>query len=117
MSKSENTPKNSTTQMKHFEVLGIPRVYISPRQGRVDLTKPLKEEKAIALYKDENFPYLGLKSGAEELFKKEKVDTILFLINKASRASDVEILSDAKPESPKVKAAVEDKLATLNKKN
>lgn len=100
-------------QMKYFEVLGLPRVYISPRLGRVDLRLSFSEEKAIACYKDKNFPYIGLKEGAEILFAKEKVDTILFLISKATRSIDVEILALAKPESKKVIEAVELRLKEL----
>lgn len=96
-------------QMKYFEVLGLPRVYISPRLGRVDLRLAFSEEKAMECYKDKNFPYIGLKEGAEVLFTKEKVETILFLISKA-RIEDVAILGQAKPESKKVKEAVEKRL-------
>lgn len=99
-------------QIKYFEVLGLPRVYISPRLGRVDLRLSFSEENAIACYKDKNFPYIGLKEGAEVLFAKEKVETILFLIGKA-RIEDVAILGQAKPESKKVKEAVELRLKEL----
>jgi hypothetical protein len=113
MSSQETKSTNSAPQMKNFEVLGIPRAYVNPRLGRVDLRKALTEEKAVECYKDVNFPYLGLKDGAEELFKSEKVEAILFLISKATRKEDVEILAKAKPESTKVKAAVESFLKEL----
>jgi hypothetical protein len=100
-------------QMKYFEVLGLPRVFLNPRLGRIDLRLSFPEDKAVICYKDINFPYLGLKEGAEIIFKNEKVDTILFLIAKATRTIDVEILSKAKPESKKVKEAVELRLKEL----
>lgn len=100
-------------QMKYFEVLGLPRVYINPRLGHVDLRLSFSQEKALECYKDINFPYLGLKEGAETLFKNEKVETILFLISKAPRLVDVEILSKVKPESKKVKQAVEIRIKEL----
>lgn len=100
-------------QMKYFEVLGLPRVYINPRLGRIDLRLSFPQEKALECYKDINFPYLGLKEGAEELFKNEKVETLLFLIEKATRKIDVKILEKAKPESKKVKQTVELRLKEL----
>lgn len=112
MDKQEQLLESLKPQMKYFEVLGLPRVYISPRLGHVDLRLSFPEEKAIACYKDKNFPYIGLKEGAEILFAKEKVETILFLISKA-RIEDVIILGQAKPESKKVKEAVELRLKEL----
>ncbi|CAL2105492.1 conserved hypothetical protein [Tenacibaculum sp. 190524A02b] len=100
-------------QMKYFEVLGLPRVYISPRLGRIDLRLSFSNEKALECYKDINFPYLALKEGAEELLKKEKVETILFLINKATRKKDLEILTKSKPESKKVKELAEKRIKHL----
>jgi hypothetical protein len=44
---------------------------------------------------------LGLKPGAEELFKKEKISDLILLIQKAKRIEDVEILALAKPDSEK----------------
>ena len=53
---------------------------------------------------------MGLKPGAEELFKKEKVADLIALINKANRIEDVEILALAKPESEKVQEAAKAKI-------
>jgi hypothetical protein len=56
------------------------------------------------------FPYLGLKPGAEELFKKEKIADLIVLIQKAKRIQDVEILALAKPDSEKVQEVAKKKL-------
>lgn len=106
-----------TPQMKHFEVIGHPRVYVTPRLGIVDLRLSFSEEKAIKCYKDINFPYLKLKDGAEELFKNEKVDTILSLIEKATIITDVEILGKSKPESKKVQELIKSRIIQLKKEN
>jgi hypothetical protein len=101
-------------QMMYFEVIGIPRTYINPRLGLIDLRLGFSDEKALECYKDKNFPYLQLKKGAEELFKNEKVDTILYLIGKTTITSDVEILSKSKPESKKVQQFSKERINHLN---
>jgi hypothetical protein len=107
--------ESMTPQMTHFEVIGHPRVYVTPRLGIVDLRLAFPEDKALICYKDINFPYLKLKDGAEELFKNEKVDTILNLINKATIISDIEILAKSKPESKKVQELFQTRIAELKK--
>jgi hypothetical protein len=56
------------------------------------------------------FAHLGLKPGAEELFKKRKIDLIL-LIQKQKRIEDVEILALAKPDSEKVQEVAKARIA------
>ena len=85
-----------------FEIVGDPKTYINPRLGKVDLTKPFTNTQAMEWYKDINFPYIKPIEGAEELFSKEKVDTILMLLKKAKTKKEFEILKASKPESKKV---------------
>ncbi|KZS41899.1 hypothetical protein AWE51_00185 [Aquimarina aggregata] len=87
----------------YFKVVGIPHVYINPRLGRIDLTKPFTDEQALLWYKDINFPYIKPIPGAEELLSKEKVETIIKLIHKANSPEEISILKAAKPDSKKIK--------------
>jgi hypothetical protein len=64
----------------------------------------------LEVYK-KGFPYLGLKPGAEELFKKEKISDLILLIQKAKRIEDVEILALAKPDSEKVQEVAKARIA------
>ena len=65
---------------------------------------------AYDVYKN-GFAHLGLKPGAEKLFKKESDSTIIDLIRKAKRIEDVEVLSLVKPESTSIQEEVKKKLA------
>lgn len=87
----------------YFEVVGTPKIYINPRLGRIDLTKPFTDEQALLWYKDINFPYIQPIPGAEELISKEKVETIIKLIHKAHSPEEIAILKAAKPDSKKIK--------------
>ncbi|TSE03385.1 hypothetical protein [Aquimarina algiphila] len=86
-----------------FEVVGAPKIYINPRLGKIDLTKPFTNEQALEWYKDINFPYIKPISGAEAVLSKEKVDTILKLIKKATSPEEIEILKASKPDSKRIK--------------
>jgi hypothetical protein len=84
---------------KYFEIvnLAIPCSFILNNGARFDLRTGIPNN-SLEVFK-QGFIYLGLKSGAEELFKKESNETIIALIQKAKRVQDVEILALAKPNS------------------
>ena len=67
---------------------------------------------ALPAFKN-GFKNLGLKPGAEELFKKEKIGDLILLIQKARRVQDVEILALAKPDSPKVQEAAKARIEQI----
>lgn len=95
---------------KYFEIvnLQIPCSFILNDRTRFDLQTGIPNN-SLEVYK-KGFPYLGLKPGAEDLFKKEKVADLIVLIQKAKRIEDVEILALAKPDSEKVQEAAKVKL-------
>lgn len=64
---------------------------------------------SLEIYKMGNFPYLGLKEGAEILFKDESIENIIKYISQAKRKGDVLILSKSST-SEKVKKAADEKL-------
>ncbi|WP_417365928.1 hypothetical protein [Flavobacterium beibuense] len=101
---------------KYFEIVGLKRgcPFILPNDRRFDLTTGIPST-ALEVYKS-GFRYLGLKPGAEELFKKEKVADLIKLISQARRVQDVEILALAKPDSPQVKEATEKRKTILTNK-
>ncbi|WP_281991245.1 hypothetical protein [Aquimarina aggregata] len=86
-----------------FKVVGTPKIYINPRLGKIDLTKPFTDEQALLWYKDINFPYIKPIPGAEELLSKEKVETIIKLIHKAHSPEEIAVLKASKPDSKKIK--------------
>jgi hypothetical protein len=96
---------------KFFEIvnLPIPCSFVLSNWTRFDLRTGIPNN-ALEVYK-RGFKNLGLKPGAEELFKKEKVADLIALIQKANRIEDVEILALAKPESEKVQEAAKAKIA------
>jgi len=87
---------------EYFELvnLEIPCVFFLKDGSRYDLRtgfpKNTPEVYKTGLY------CLGLKPGAEELFKKELVPDLILLIAKARRVQDVEILALAKPKNQAV---------------
>lgn len=99
-------PKNTGI---YFELFNTePRPFLLPDNSKVDFTLGMPYT-ALDIYKKGNFPYLGLKDGAEVLFKQEPVENLIGYVRKAHRKEDVLILDKAS-DSEKVKAAVADKL-------
>lgn len=95
---------------KLFEIvnLPIPCSFVLNDRSRFDLRTGIPNN-SFEVFKT-GFPYLGLKPGAEKLFKKETEGSIILLIQKAKRIEDVEILALAKPENEKVQEAAKKKL-------
>ncbi len=98
----------------YFEVvnLQIPCAFLLKDGSRFDLQTGIPNN-ALAVFKS-GFNYLGLKPGAEELFKKEKISDLILLIERAKRPEDVAVLALAKPESEKVQEAAKARLAYFN---
>jgi len=96
---------------KYFEIvnLPIPCRFILNDGTRFDLRTGIPNN-SLEVYK-KGFKNLGLKPGAEELFKKEKIADLILLIQTAKRQEDVEILALAKPDSEKVQEAAKAKIA------
>ncbi|MFV5696676.1 hypothetical protein ACM55G_14700 [Flavobacterium sp. LB3P122] len=96
---------------RYFEIvnLPIPCSFILNDWTRFDLRTGIPKN-SFEVYK-KGFPYLGLKPGAEVLFKKETIGSIILLIKGAKRIEDVEILALAKPESEKVQEVAKAKIA------
>jgi len=96
---------------KYFEIvnLPIPCRFILNDGTRFDLRTGIPNN-ALEVFKT-GFKNLGLKPGAEELFKKEKIADLILLIQAAKRQEDVEILALAKPDSEKVQEAAKAKIA------
>jgi hypothetical protein len=94
----------------YFEIvnLEIPCSFILSNGARFDLSTGIPNN-SLEVFKS-GFRCLGLKPGAEELFKKEKIAVVIALIEKAKRAQDVEVLALAKPDSDKVQEAAKKKL-------
>ena len=101
---------------KYFELVGlkVPCAFILQNGRRFDLSTGFPPN-TLEVYKT-GFRCLGLKPGAEELFKKEKVADLIKLITQARRVQDVEILALAKPDSPAVKEAAEKRILILTTK-
>lgn len=95
---------------KYFEIvnLQIPCAFLLQDGARFDLRTGIPNN-SFEVFKT-GFAYLGLKPGAEKLFKKETEGSLILLIKKAKRIEDVEILALAKPESEKVQEAAKLKL-------
>jgi hypothetical protein len=98
---------------KYFEIvnLQIPCSFVLNDGTRFDLRTGIPNN-ALAVYKT-GFRCLGLKPGAEELFKKEKIANLIVLIQKAKRIEDVEILALAKLDSEKVQEVAKARIAEL----
>ncbi|NRT11521.1 hypothetical protein [Flavobacterium sp. 14A] len=90
---------------KYFEIVNllIPCAFVLNDRSRFDLRTGIPNN-ALEVYKG-GFKNLGLKPGAEELFKKETVKDLLSLIEKARRVQDVEVLALAKPDNAKIQDA------------
>lgn len=93
-----------------FEVVGleVPCEFILQNGSRYDLRTGIPNN-SLEVYKS-GFPYLGLKPGAEEFLKKEKVADVVAMIKRAGRVQDVEVLLKVKPDSPQVQAAAEERI-------
>lgn len=96
---------------KYFEIVNllIPCAFILNDGARFDLRTGIPKN-SLEVFKT-GFAHLGLKPGAEELFKKEKVADLIALIQKAKRIEDVEILALAKPDSERVQEVAKAKIA------
>jgi hypothetical protein len=96
---------------KYFVIvnLAIPCSFTLHGGARFDLRTGIPNN-SLEVYKG-GFQYLGLKPGAEELFKKDKIADLLQLIKKAMRIEDVEILALAKPDSEKVQEVAKARIA------
>jgi hypothetical protein len=94
---------------EYFEIVNLPSPcpFLLEDGSRFDLQTGIPN-RSLEVFKN-GFAHLGLKPGAEELFKKEKVADLILLIKKAKRIEDVEILALAKPESEKVQEAAKAK--------
>jgi hypothetical protein len=95
---------------KYFEIVNliIPCAFLLKDGARFDLRTGIPNN-SLEVFKT-GFAHLGLKPGAEELFKKEKITDLILLIQKANRIEDVEILALAKPDSEKVQEEAKKKL-------
>jgi hypothetical protein len=98
---------------RYFEIvnLAVPCAFILKDGTRFCLQTGIPNN-SFTVYKT-GFQYLGLKPGAEVLFKKESQETLLKLISQARRIEDVEVLALAK-KSKVIKAAAAEKIAALN---
>lgn len=96
---------------KFFEIvnLPIPCSFILNDYSRFDLRTGIPNN-AYPVFKT-GFKHLGLKPGAEKLFKKELDSTIIELIRKAKRIEDVEVLALVKPDNATIQEEVKLKLA------
>lgn len=86
-----------------FEVVGAKRLYLSPRLGKINLSKPFTNNQALRWYKDKNFPYIRPVSGAEQLLASEDEETLKFLLNKAKTKQEINILLKATQQKEKSK--------------
>ena len=98
---------------KYFEIvnLPIPCLFILHDWTRFDLRTGIPNN-ALEVFKG-GFAHLGLKPGAEILFKKEPIASIILLIKKAKRIEDVEILALVKPDNEKVQEAAKVRIEEL----
>lgn len=101
---------------KFFEIvnLQIPCSFILNDGSRFDLRTGIPNN-SLEVYKT-GFHHLGLKEGAEELFKKEKINDLIVLIRKARRVQDVKILALAKPNDAKIKEEADARIKILESK-
>lgn len=95
---------------KYFEIvnLQIPCAFTLNDGARFDLQTGIPNN-SLEVFKT-GFAYLGLKPGAEKLFKKDTDGSVVLLIQSAKRTEDVEILALAKPDSKTVQEAAKKKL-------
>lgn len=99
---------------KNFEIvnLQIPCAFQLQDGSRFDLQTGIPSN-AYEVFKN-GFEHLGLKPGAEKLFKKESESTIVELIRKAKRAEDIEILLLVKPDNVTIQEEAKKKLEQFN---
>lgn len=97
---------------KYFEVINlpVPCSFILQNNKVFDLRLGIPSN-AVEVYKS-GFKKIGLKPGAEVLFKKCSVNELAKLINQAQRVQDVEILLLVK-ESGKLTAIAEERIKQL----
>jgi hypothetical protein len=95
---------------KYFEIvnLAIPCAFLLTDGARFDLRTGIPNN-SLEVFKT-GFAHLGLKPGAEKLFKKDSDGSIVLLIKSAKRIEDVEILALAKPDSKTVQEAARIKI-------
>lgn len=98
---------------KYFEIINltVPCRFILKDGSRFDLRTGIPNN-ALEVYKS-GFKYIGLKEGAEELFKKEKINDLIELIHKARRVQDVKILALSKPDNTRVQEEAALKVKSL----
>lgn len=96
---------------KYFEIVNllIPCPFLLKDGSRFCLQTGIPN-RAPAVYKM-GFPHLGLKPGAEVLFKNEPTEVLLKLIGNARRIEDLEILAKIKPKNKTLLKAAEVKRA------
>ncbi|MEO8532846.1 MAG: hypothetical protein ABI441_03815 [Flavobacterium sp.] len=84
---------------KYFEIVNLimPCAFLLQDGSRFDLQTGIPNN-AYEVFKS-GFAHLGLKPGAEKLFKKEPESILVNLIRKAKRIEDVEILVLVKPDN------------------
>lgn len=100
---------------KYFIVVGllVPCSFILAKNKRFDLSTGIPNN-ALEVYKS-GFRYLGLKPGAEILFKKSSVGEIIHMIKYTRRIEDVEILSKVR-EHVKIKEEANKRILELGGK-
>ncbi|MFW0737591.1 hypothetical protein [Flavobacterium sp. T12S277] len=98
-----------------FEIvnLPIPCAFQLQDGSRFDLRTGIPNN-AYQVFKN-GFEHLGLKPGAEKLFKKESESTIVKLIRKAKRIEDVEILVLVKPDNVVIQEEAKKKFEQFNR--
>lgn len=96
---------------KYFVIvnLDIPCAFLLTDGSRFDLQTGIPNN-SLDVFKS-GFAHLGLKPGAEELFKKETEASLVLLIKQAKRIEDVEILALAKPKNQKIQDVANAKIA------
>ena len=96
---------------KYFDIVNLPMpcAFLLQDGSRFDLQIGIPNN-AYEVFKT-GFAHLGLKPGAEKLFKKELDSKIIELIRKAKRIEDVEILALVKPDNVTIQEEVKKKLA------
>lgn len=99
---------------RYFEIVNLPVPCAFQLQdgSRFDLRTGIPNN-AYEVFKN-GFEHLGLKPGAEKIFKKESESTIIELIRKAKRIEDVEVLVLVKPDNVKIQEEAKKKLEQFN---
>lgn len=96
-----------------FELFGISnRIFILKDNTTLDFRLGMPFH-SLDIYKKGEFRFIGLKEGAEILFKKETPEELIKLINQANRKEDILILGKAS-DSEKVQSAAAEKLKSFS---